>query len=70
MSSKNNKLREPARRRWLKVAAWSGAALATEVLGVGHGQVTRAQGAAVKTLRIGYQKYGTFVLLKSRGTLE
>jgi sulfonate transport system substrate-binding protein len=70
MSSKNSELREPARRRWLKVAAWSGAALAAEVLGARYGQAERAQGAAVKTLRIGYQKYGTFVLLKARGTLE
>jgi len=70
MSSKNSELREPARRRWLKVAAWSGAALATEVLGAGYGQAARTQAAAVKTLRIGYQKYGTFVLLKARGTLE
>jgi len=28
-----------------------------------------AQGDA-KTLRIGYQKYGNFVVLKARGTLE
>ncbi|MEA3120391.1 MAG: sulfonate transport system substrate-binding protein, partial [Paraburkholderia sp.] len=70
MSSENNELREPARRRWLKVAAWSGAALATELLGAQYGKAARAQGSAVKTLRIGYQKYGAFVLLKARGTLE
>lgn len=68
MSSKNNELREPARRHWLKVAALGGAVLATEVLG--YGQAARAQGTAVKTIRIGYQKYGTFVLLKARGMLE
>jgi sulfonate transport system substrate-binding protein len=67
MSSKNNEL---ARRRWLKAAAFTGAALAAGVLGAGYGQAARAQGAAVKTLRIGYQKYGSFVLLKARGTLE
>src|SRR5579875_2057553 len=27
-------------------------------------------GAAVRTLRIGFQKYGTLVILKARGTLE
>jgi sulfonate transport system substrate-binding protein len=64
MSSKNNEPRESARRRWLK-----GAALVAAALGVGYGQAAYAQGP-VKTLRIGYQKYGALVLLRARGTLE
>jgi sulfonate transport system substrate-binding protein len=70
MSSKNNELHQLARRRWLKAAAASGAALAAGALGAGYTQSARAQGAAAKTLRIGYQKYGSLVLVKARGTLE
>ncbi|CAN7508758.1 sulfonate ABC transporter substrate-binding protein [Trinickia sp. LjRoot230] len=64
MPSKNNTLREPERRRWLKAAA-----LATGAAAVGFGGAALAQRPAA-TLRIGYQKYGTLVLLKARGTLE
>ncbi|WP_206957853.1 sulfonate ABC transporter substrate-binding protein [Trinickia acidisoli] len=70
MSSISNPIHHSARRRWLKAAAASGAALATGALGVGFGQAAHAQGATAKTLRIGYQKYGTLTLLKARGTLE
>lgn len=70
MSSKNNEAHEPARRRWLKAAAASGAALAVGALDIGYGHSARAQGAAAKALRIGYQKYGPLVLLKARGSLE
>ena len=69
MSSKNNELREPVRRRWIKVAAMSGAAVASGALGLGYVQA-RAQGASARTVRIGYQKYGTLVMLRARGTLE
>ena len=31
---------------------------------------TTGAGAADKTVRVGYQKYGTFLLLKARGLLE
>jgi sulfonate transport system substrate-binding protein len=34
---------------------------------VSFGAITKAQ---AETLRIGYQKYGTLVLLKAKGTLE
>jgi sulfonate transport system substrate-binding protein len=70
MSSKNNELREPARRRWLKTATLSGAALASGALTVGFGQSAYGQSTPAKTLRIGYQKYGPLVLVKARGTLE
>jgi sulfonate transport system substrate-binding protein len=79
MSSEKNGPHEPARRRWLKAAAASGAALATGALGAGYAVSSYAQGAAAQTLkseklpkvlRIGYQKYGSLVLLKARGTLE
>ncbi len=43
----------------------AGAGLAISTLGVGLPVL-----AAERTLRIGYQKYGTLVLLKERGTLE
>ncbi len=52
-----------ARRDWLRMAAAAGAALA---LGTGR----NALAADDVTLRIGYQKYGNFVVLKARGTLE
>ena len=34
---------------------------------ISFGAITQAQ---AETLRIGYQKYGTLVLLKAKGTLE
>ena len=45
--------------------ALAAAGLAISALGVGLPAL-----AANRTLRIGYQKYGTLVLLKERGTLE
>lgn len=55
-----------ARRAWLKGTA----ALALSAsLGIAGTRRAHAQGDA-KTLRIGYQKYGTLVILKARGTLE
>src|ERR1700692_4553750 len=62
----------PSRRRaLLKIAALS--AGATSVLTGGAAllasQTARAEGPA-KTFRIGYQKYGNFVVLKARGTLD
>ncbi len=47
----------------LSAAAGLGAAL-------GLGQIGRASAQGSKVVRIGYQKYGTFVLLKAHGTLE
>jgi sulfonate transport system substrate-binding protein len=69
MSSPNDDPRAPGRRRWLKAAALGGAVLASGAAAAGFGPAAFAQGRA-KTLRIGYQKYGTLVLLKARGTLE
>lgn len=65
-----------ARRTWLKLAA--GAATATALRAAtglgGAGALALRSGAAHaddgKVLRIGYQKYGNFVVLKARGTLE
>lgn len=46
------------------------AAAATAVLAPGTFVGASAQAAPAKTVRIAYQKYGTLVLLKARGTLE
>src|ERR1700761_3511169 len=48
-------------KRWIAAAGLSISAVAATV-GAGYGQD--------KVVRIGYQKYGKFVLLKGRGTLE
>ena len=69
MSSKNDDQHVAARRRWLKAAAVGGAMLASGAAAISFGPAAFAQRPA-KTLRIGYQKYGTLVLLKARGTLE
>jgi sulfonate transport system substrate-binding protein len=56
----------PRRRAWLKGTA----ALALSAsLGMAGTRGAHAR-ADAKTLRIGYQKYGTLVILKARGTLE
>jgi sulfonate transport system substrate-binding protein len=62
----------PSRRRaLLKIAALSAGAssVLTGGAGVPVRQGGRAEGPA-KTFRIGYQKYGNFVVLKARGTLD
>jgi sulfonate transport system substrate-binding protein len=69
MSFENEPLADPRRRAWLKAAATGGAALAAGALTLTPSGAALAQGNA-KTLRIGYQKYGTLVLLKARGTFE
>lgn len=69
MSFENEPLVDPLRRAWLKAAAAGGAVRAGGALTLAPARAARAQGNA-KTLRIGYQKYGTPVLLKARGTLE
>ncbi|KWA24692.1 ABC transporter substrate-binding protein [Burkholderia territorii] len=56
----------PRRRQWLHGAA---AGLAGLALGPLAGMPALAQGND-KRLRIGFQKYGNFVVLKARGTLE
>ncbi|KVL35792.1 ABC transporter substrate-binding protein [Burkholderia territorii] len=56
----------PRRRQWLHGAA---AGLAGLALGPLAGMPALAQGND-KQLRIGFQKYGNFVVLKARGTLE
>jgi sulfonate transport system substrate-binding protein len=61
--------REHPRRRWLKCAAWGVVSLTAGAWGIGSTQQAFAQ-ERTKTLRIGYQKYGTLVLLRARGTLE
>lgn len=63
---------DSSRRLLLKAAAWalgSGAALAGGAGALLASRPAFAQGDA-KTLRIGFQKYGNFVVLKARGTLE
>ena len=69
MSSNTTDPREPMRRRLLERALWGGVSLAVGALGIAPMQGALAQ-THVKTLRIGYQKYGTLVLLRARGTLE
>lgn len=76
MSSTNTTApRETTRRRLLTCAMWGGVSLAAGALGVAPMQGALAQTRTqtptrVKTLRIGYQKYGTLVLLRARGILE
>ena len=56
----------PQRRQWLQGAA---AGLAGLALGPLAGLPAHAQDSGTR-LRIGFQKYGNFVVLKARGTLE
>lgn len=56
----------PHRRQWLQGAA---AGLAGLALGPLAGLPAHAQDSGTR-LRIGFQKYGNFVVLKARGTLE
>ncbi|WP_232629994.1 sulfonate ABC transporter substrate-binding protein [Methylobacterium sp. Leaf118] len=57
----------PLPRLWLALAALIFASLTLAA----HAQEGRQEGKATeKVVRIGYQKYGTLVLLKGRGTLE
>ncbi|MGZ2748161.1 sulfonate ABC transporter substrate-binding protein [Burkholderia stagnalis] len=56
----------PHRRHWLQGAA---AGLAGLALGPLAGRQAHAQGNGTR-LRVGFQKYGNFVVLKARGTLE
>ncbi len=70
MSSENDDQHVPARRRWLKAAAVGGAILASGTAAIGLGPAAAFAQRPAKTLRIGYQKYGTLVLLKARGTVE
>jgi sulfonate transport system substrate-binding protein len=53
----------------LKCATWGVVSLTAGAWGIAPGQRALAQ-ERIKTLRIGYQKYGTLVLLRARGTLE
>lgn len=69
MSSIHTMPLEFTRRRWLKSAACGAVSLTASALGLVGTQPASAQ-ASSKTLRIGYQKYGTLVLLKARGILE
>jgi sulfonate transport system substrate-binding protein len=65
MSDRNLPSFVPARRRTLLTLAALGAGLS----GGFAGSLARAADAP-KTLRIGYQKYGNFVVLKAKGSLE
>lgn len=68
----DNAQANPSRRRAMLTLAALGAAAANASLGGAAllaSQSARADGSA-KTFRIGYQKYGNFVVLKARGTLE
>ncbi|MCA7929694.1 sulfonate ABC transporter substrate-binding protein [Burkholderia cepacia] len=59
-------LANPQRRQWLQGAA---AGLAGLALGPLAGLPAHAQDSGTR-LRVGFQKYGNFVVLKARGTLE
>jgi sulfonate transport system substrate-binding protein len=65
MSDHKKTLDAPSRRRALLTLA----ALGAGVSGAFAASGAKA-GEAPKTLRIGYQKYGNFVVLKARGTLD
>jgi sulfonate transport system substrate-binding protein len=70
--SKPNGVRD-SRRSLLKIAAGLGAGTALRGLGtvgaaLGASRAAQAQNG--KVLRVGYQKYGNFIVLKARGTLE
>lgn len=64
---------QDGRRSLLKIAAGLGTGAALRGLGA-FGVTLAASGAARaqsgKVLRVGYQKYGNFIVLKARGTLE
>jgi sulfonate transport system substrate-binding protein len=60
-------LTDPRRRTLLKAAAASAATVAAGALLPAQRAHAQSDG---KTLRIGFQKYGNFVVLKARGTLE
>lgn len=53
------------KRQWLRVSA-----AVTLGATLGATSIGRAAAQGSKVVRIGYQKYGTFVILKARGTLE
>ncbi|CAL8479021.1 aliphatic sulfonate ABC transporter periplasmic binding protein (plasmid) [Caballeronia sp. S22] len=65
MSDRKNTPSLPARRRTLFTLAALGAGLSGGLAG----RIAQAADAP-KTLRIGYQKYGNFVVLKARGSLD
>ena len=65
MSDRKNTSFVPARRRTLFTLAALGAGLSSGLAS----RIAQADDAP-KTLRIGYQKYGNFVVLKARGSLD
>ncbi len=68
----DNKQQRPAsslRRGLLRLGGLLAVAAASSGALVGHA-TAQTVGATPKELRIGYQKYGTLVILKARGTLE
>lgn len=74
-----NDILSTTRRSWLKaagaatvggaLAAARGTALVSGAAALAASGSAHAQGSG-KTLRIGYQKYGNFIVLKARGSLE
>ncbi|RQS74422.1 sulfonate ABC transporter substrate-binding protein [Burkholderia sp. Bp8963] len=62
-------LADPRRRKLLHGAAAGVAALALGPLAGRAARAAQAEGSGTR-LRIGFQKYGNFVVLKARGTLE
>ena len=62
-------LTDPRRRALLKAAAASAATFAAGALLPSQRAQAQTQSNG-KVLRIGFQKYGNFVVLKARGTLE
>jgi sulfonate transport system substrate-binding protein len=73
MAAKIRPARDPRRRILLRAAGAlalsTGATIAAGAAALLSTQTARAE-ANGKTLRIGFQKYGNFVVLKARGTLE
>jgi sulfonate transport system substrate-binding protein len=64
MSNDNNTI-DRGRRNLLRASAAAGLGAT-----LGIGGISRAAAQGNKVVRIGYQKYGTFVVLKAHGTLE
>lgn len=73
MAAQEHPIHDAHRRTLLKAAAAlavsTGATIAGGAAALLSSQTARAE-TNPKTLRIGFQKYGNFVVLKARGTLE
>ncbi|WP_306477616.1 sulfonate ABC transporter substrate-binding protein [Methyloversatilis sp.] len=68
MKHRNSRIPSPIRRRLVKAGALLAAGVASMAMLAAPAAAQNAGSA--KELRIGYQKYGTLVILKARGTLD